>query len=456
MSSLNASLAVALSGLSAEQGALEATTNNVANVNTPGYSRQVPRLETSDPVVIAPLTLGTGVRLRNIESIRDPILESQIQQETQAQGQLGALVAALTQTQSNFNSTSGDIGTAISKFFDSINQLSTSPADLSLRQNVLTTAGNLANTFNGVANHLVAQRTSLNESVDQAVGQINELTQQIAQLNKQIGIVEDAGQSAGTFLDQRTQLIDQLSSLVDVSVIPSDNTVTLTTASGTPLVAGQQSFSLTTAPDVSGAQHIFSQGTDITSTIVSGQLGGIVEARDRQIPAIESQLDTLADALANAVNSVQTSGYDLKGNATSGVPLFIVPASSSGAASSISLAISDPSLLAASSDGSAGSNENAEAMYALRNLGIIGGQSASDYYSRIVFNVGNAVATATAQQSASNLVLQQLNNQRSCVSGVSLDEEAANLIQYQQAYAASAKVVSTINSMMETVIAMKT
>ena len=102
MSSLNASLATALSGLNAEQGALEATTNNVANINTPGYSRQVANLVSSDPIVVDPLTLGTGVTLKSVDSIRDPILESRIQQETQAQGQLGALVSALDQTQVNF------------------------------------------------------------------------------------------------------------------------------------------------------------------------------------------------------------------------------------------------------------------------------------------------------------------------------------------------------------------
>jgi len=455
MSSLNASLAVALSGLAAEQGAMQATTNNVANVNTPGYSRQVPVLETSDPVVLDPLTLGTGVTLRTLKSVRDPILEYQIQQETQTHGELGALVSALSQTQTNFTSTSGDIGTAISKFFDSINQLSTSPADLSLRQNVLTAAGNVAAAFNVAANHLTAQRTSLNQSAEQAVGQVNQLTQQIAQLNGQISNLENVGESAGTFLDQRTQLIDQLSSLIDVSVIPSDNTITLTTASGTALVAGQQSFSLATAPDSSGAQHIFSQGNDITATIISGQIGGILAARDQQIPSLQSQLDTLASGLANAVNAVQVSGYDRNGNATTGIKLFNLPATVAGSASNLSLALTDPALLAASSDGTAGSNGNIEIMYALRNQSIIGGQSASDYYSRIVFNVGNAVANTNAQQSASDLVLQQLNDQRSAVSGVSLDEEAANLVRYQQAYAASAKVISTISSMMETVIAMK-
>lgn len=454
MGSLSSSLAIALSGLSAEEGALEATTNNVANVNTPGYSREVPEFETADPVVVDPLTLGSGVTLKTIESVRDPILESQIQQETQTQGQLNALVSALSQTQTNFTSTTGDIGTAISNFFDSVNQLSTSPSDLSLRQNVLTAAGNVASAFNTAANNLSSQRTSLDQSVGQTVQQINQLTSQIAQLNTQISNVQNTGEDAGTFIDQRTQLIDQLSSLIDVSTIPTDNTLTLTTASGTPLVVGQTSFQLTTQLDSSGTQHIFSQGSDITSTIVSGQLGGILEARDQQIPAFQTQLDTLASGFANSVNQVQTAGYDLNGNA--GSNLFTPPPSGSGAAASLSVAITDPALIAASSDGTSGSNGNAEAMYALRNQGIISGQSPTDYYSGIVFNVGSAVSNANASQSASNLVLQQLNDQRSSVSGVSLDEEAANMMRYQQAYAASAQVISSINTMMEDIINMKT
>jgi flagellar hook-associated protein 1 FlgK len=452
MSSLNTSLATALSGLMAEQGALEATTNNVANVNTPGYSRQVPVMVTRDPIVQDHLTFGTGVKLERLESVRDAILESQIQQETQTQGQLGALVAALSETETNFTSTTGDIGTAISKFFDSVNQLSASPADLSLRQNVLTAAGNVATAFNVASNRLTSQRTSLDASAQQNVGQINQLTKQIAQLNQQISGLENVGENPGTFIDQRTQLIDQLSSLIDVSVIPTDNTITLTTSSGTALVAGQQSFQLSTQLDSSGVQRIISQGTDITSRVVSGQLGGLLETRDQQIPGIQGQLDILAAGLANAVNQVQAGGFDLNGNP--GTNLFNPPPAS-GAASSLSLAITDPALLAASSDGTAGNNGNVEALYGLRNQAIVNGETPTDYYSNIVFTVGNASANASAEQSASNLVLQQLNDQRASVSGVALDQEAANLMRYQQAYAASAQVISSINSMMQTVINMK-
>jgi flagellar hook-associated protein 1 FlgK len=406
-------------------------------------------------VSIDSLSFGTGVSLQSIQSITDPILESQVQQETQTQGQFSALTSALQQTQTNFTTSTSDIGTQISNFFNSINQLSTNPSDLSLRQGVLTAASNLATSFNATASSLSQQQTSLDLSVVQQVTQVNQLTAQIAQLNGQVSNLQNVGESAGTFIDQRQQDIDQLSSLVDVSVIPTDNTLTLTTANGAPLVSGQQSFQLQTETNSAGLHEIYSQGNNITSEITSGQLGGTIQARDQQIPAIQNQLDTLAAGLTNSVNAVQVSGFDLNGNA--GTDLFDPPpASGTGAAASLSVAITDPSLIAASSDGTTGSNGNAEAMYALSTQPIISGQDPSDYYSGIVFNVGNATANAQAEQTASGLVLQQLNDQVASVSGVSLDEEAANMVQYQDAYSASAQVVTTINDMMYTTIQMST
>jgi flagellar hook-associated protein 1 FlgK len=180
-----------------------------------------------------------------------------------------------------------------------------------------------------------------------------------------------------------------------------------------------------------------------------------LQARDQEIAGIKSQLDTLAAGLATAVNGVQANGFDLNG--VKGTNLFNPPpAGGTGAAASLSVAITDPALIAASSDGSAGSNGNAQALYALGGQGIIAGQSPADYYSSVVFNVGNDASNAAAEQSASASVLQQLNDQRSSVSGVSLDEEAANLVRYQNAYAASAQVVTTINDMLYTTINMST
>jgi len=236
MSSLFGTMSIATGALAAEQGALEATTNNVANVNTPGYSRLEPILVSNDPVVVGPLTYGTGVSLEKLESVRDPILQRRIEEETQDQGQLNAFVSAMQQAQVPFTASSGDIGTAMSQFFSSLDQLSTDPTNLALRQGVLTAAGNLTSVFNNTANNLSQQRSDLDLSVAQDVTQVNVLSAQIAKLNTEISQLQGVNQDASALMDQRDVLIGQLSNLIQVSSIQSDNGLTLTTANGTPLV----------------------------------------------------------------------------------------------------------------------------------------------------------------------------------------------------------------------------
>ena len=455
MSSLFGALSIAVVALQAEQGALTATTNNVANANTPGYSRQRPVLVESDPVVLNTLTYGTGVTLLNLESLRDPILQLRIQQETQQQGQLNTSVSALQQTQVLFGSSSSDLGTQISNFFNSLDQLSTDPTNLSLRQAVLTAAGNVANTFHNTADSLIQQRSNLDLSVTQTVTQVNTLTSQIAKLNGQITSLQETNHEAGAFIDQRDVLIGQLSSLVDVATIKSDNGITLTTSNGTALVAGNQSFDLTTQTDASGTQHIFAQGVDITDKLTSGSLDGLIQVRDQTLPTLLSNLDALASGLANAVNSVHRGGTDLAG-AAGGDFFAPPPATGQGYATSIAVAITDPALIAASSDGSAGSNGNAVLLAAVRSQAVAAGQTATDFYANLVFGVGSQVSNGAAELSASQLALQQLQDQRGSISGVSLDEEAANMVRFQNAYDAAARVVTTVNQMLETVINMGT
>jgi len=453
MSSLLSTMFLATGAMAADQGALEATTNNAANVNTPGYSREVPILQENPPVVVGNLSFGTGVSLAKIESVRDPILQLRIQQETGQQGQLNSFTGALSQTQTLFTAGASDIGSEISSLFSSISQLSTNPSSIALRQGVLTAASNLTSTFNNSASNLAAQRSNLDLNVVQSVQQVNTLTQQIAGLNGQITTLQNLGQEAGTFIDQRDVLINQLSGLIDVSEIKSDSGITLTTSNGTALVAGTQSFSLTSQPGASGVQHVFSQGNDITSTLSSGALGGLIEVRDQKIPALLTSLDTLASGLATAFNSANATGFDLNGNNGGSLFTLVVGA---GSASNIGVAVTDPALIAASSDGSAGSNGNLANLSAIQNQTIIAGATPTTYYGNIVFSVGNDVSNGTAELQSSKLVLQQLQDQRGSISGVSLDEEAANMTRYQQAYDAAARIVSTVNQMLETIINMGT
>jgi flagellar hook-associated protein 1 FlgK len=451
MSSLFGTMSIALSGLLAEQGALDITTNNVANANTPGFSRQRPVMLAGDPVVVDPLTFGSGVVLRSIESLRDPILELRLNDETQQHSQLDTMVSAMQQIEVMFSGSSGDLGTQITKFFGSLQQLSTNPASLSERQGVLTAAGNLATSFRTTVNNLQAQRTNLDLSVGQTVDQINVLTGQIAILNRQISGIENLHQSAGTFIDQRTTLIRQLSELIDVAVVKSDNSLTVTTSSGQALVAGERSFAVSKQADVSGVQHIFLQGADLTNAVTAGKLAGLIAVRDQEIPALVADLDTLAGGLATAINAAHGNGIDLHGQP--GGNLFAPPpASGSGAAVNFSVLISNPAELAASSDGSPGSNGNLVPLLAVQNQPITGGQSPTDFYAGLVFRVGSKVANASAVRDASDLILRQLEDQRSSISGVSMDEEAANLIRYERAYQAAARVISAVNEITETAI----
>jgi len=456
MSSLFSTLAIATAALGAEQGAMDATTNNVANANTPGYSRLRPVLTESDPVVLGSVTYGTGVTLEKLESLRDPILQLRIQEETQQQGQLNASVTALQQTQVQFNSNNSDIGSQISSFFGSLQQLSTDPTNLTLRQSVLTAAGNLASAFNNTANSLTQQQSSLNGNVSQDVAQVNTLTSQIAQLNSQISALQNVNHDASAFVDQRDVAISALSNLIDVSQIQSDgNGLTLTTSNGTALVVGNQSFSLTSQPDASGNQQVYAQGVNITGNLTSGDLAGTLQVRDQTLPGLLSNLNTLAAGLANALNTANKTGFDLNGNA--GGNLFVPPpVSGQGAAANLAVAITDPALIAASSDGTAGSNGNVAVLSAVQNQPVAGGQTPIDYYSNIVFSVGNDVSTGAAELNSSQLILNQLQDQRGSISGVNLNEEAANMVQYQNAYDAAAHVVTAVNDMLYTVINMGT
>jgi len=459
MGSLSASLNIAAQSLDAEQTAIQTTTNNIANVNTPGYSREVANFEDNPPVEIGNLTLGSGVDISQVTSLRDAVLDLRVNQETQQQGALNSLVSSGQQIQSLFNETSGaGLQAPLTAFFNSLSALSANPSDPSTRQAVLTAAQNLASAFNQTSNNLTQIQQGEDLSVTQSVSQINTLTSQLAAVNVQVVAATGAGQNSGPLVDQQQQLLNQLSNLIDVSSINAGNgSLTLTTSSGAPLVVGGQSFQLTTqANPTTGFQDVYSQGTDITTAITGGELAGEIQTRDQQIPSILSSLDSLASTLATAVNTQNAQGFDLNGNA--GGNIFVPPpAGGVGAAASLAVAITDPSLIAASggpAPGSAGDNTNANALLAIQNQTIDNGQTPLNAYSNLVFQIGNQVSTAQSNQNSGSLVLQQLQNLQAGVSGVDINEESANLIRFQSAYTASAQISGIIDTLLQTTIDM--
>jgi flagellar hook-associated protein 1 FlgK len=343
----------------------------------------------------------------------------------------------------------------MSALFSSISNLSTDPTSSSSRTAVLTAGQNLATAFNTASNTLTSQQTGLNTQVTQDVSQINQLTQQIAALNPQIVAIKGTVQDGGTLEDQQNQLVLKLSALTSVSVTQSSNGITLSTGNGTPLVVGSQSFALQTTTASNGMTDVLDQyGANITSSLTSGDLGGTIQTRDTTIPGLLTQLDTLANQFGTAFNAAQATGSDQNGNA--GQNFFTIPATVAGSAGSISMAITNTSQIAASSDGTSGSNGNLVNLSAVQTAALPSGQTPVNAYANLVYQVGSLTSSANAESTATTSSLLQLNDQLNSVSGVSIDQESANLITYQTAYEAAARVVTTIQAMFTVTLAMGT
>ena len=198
-----------------------------------------------------------------------------------------------------------------------------------------------------------------------------------------------------------------------------------------------------------GNTHIYTTGstpTDITSGLTGGQLGGIVQARDTNIPAVQGQLDTLAYGIASSVNTANANGVDANGNP--GGNIFNIPGSASGSAAGISVAISNPSLIASAVSGEGpGGNTNATALANLATANTVSGTTPSGFYASFLSSVGDSVSSATAQNTSQQSVLTQLTTQRDALSGVTLDDEASNLTEFERSYQAASQVFSIIDTL---------
>ncbi len=362
MATINSAFNLISGALEADQSALNIVANNVANANTPGYTQQVPNWQENTPVQINGVSYGTGVSETGATSVRDRVLEERLQQQQQAASASTARLSALDSVQALFppdsgsqSSTAGDIGADITGFFSSFASLEANPTDNSLRVQVLSTAGTLAGDVSNAAASLNAQRTSLDQEATSVTSQINSLTAAIAQLNLQIQS-SSPNADAGTLEDQRQQDLSQLSQLIGVNQITTENNgISLTTTSGDVLVSEGTSYSLTTASQ-NGESRIFIGTSDVTEALTTGggELGGYLTARDQDIPQVLFGLDQLAYGISTQVNSLNNSGSDLNGTTgTAANPLYIFnqPTVVAGSAASMSVVMLQPSEIAAAAVG---------------------------------------------------------------------------------------------------------
>jgi flagellar hook-associated protein 1 FlgK len=464
MGTINAALSMMSGALDADQQALNVVANNVANANTPGYTVEKPDWRENQPLTIGGISYGQGVTETGATSQRDRVLEGRLDQQKQMASASASRLTALNTLQSLFSpdsgsssSKAGDIGSDITNFFDSFSSLEANPTDNALRQNVLSTAGTLASDISNAAASLNSQREALDQETAGVTSQVNALTSAIAQLNQQI-MTNSPNGDAGTLEDQRQQDLSQLSQLIGINQITTENNgLAITTTSGQLLLSEGTSYQLTTGM-AKGMTDFFLGGTDITSQLASGggSLGGELTARDEDIPGVLQSLDQLAYSISTAVNTQNNSGTTLNGatgSAANPIYIFKQPTVVEGSAAAMSVVMTDPNDVAAAGAGDGtGDNSNAVVMASMARQGIVKGQSPTNFYSNFVATLGSKVSTVQTENTAQNAAVTQLQTQRDALSGVNLNDEASALTTLERSYQAASQVFAILNTLMSSAL----
>ena len=554
---------IARQALFANLTALRVVSHNVANANTPSYSRQEVVFSSNRPENSRPGQIGTGVSAVRIRRIYDKYLEQQILQERSALGQADAKADGLDRVEEVFNESSGvGLNAVINAFFDAIQDLSNNAAGTVERTALVAQAQTLTDVFHQMDRQLRQARTDLDTEIRGLVTEINNLASQIADLNAKIAAAELGGnQQANDYRDQRQELLKQLAEKVDIRTLEdSAGRVTVFVGKGSPLVEGATAYALKAVSDADNqnfADIHFDPGggattIDITSSITGGRLSGLLTLRDTSLPGFMDDLDRTAAVLVNRINIQHRQGYGLDGSTGNdffsplsvtasakstnsgtgsvgttsitdytaltydnyeirfavsggtttytvvnlrtgstvtsgtytdpttiqwdGLSVQITGSPANGDVFSVSAhanqardiavsstIVSDTDKIAAAASDPTGSssgpadNGNALLLAAVQtNTYTLEGKTTTigSYYASLVADVGTQTQQAAWGQDFHEAVLQQLSDRRESLSGVSLDEEAANLMQFQRAYEASARLVRVADELLLTILGM--
>lgn len=463
MATIGSAFGIATGALEADQEAINIEANNTANANTPGYTMEVPTWQQNDAVTLQGVSYGTGVQVTGAESERSLVLDQAMQQQIQTESGSAARLTALQQMQALFTgatsagtdtSASSGIGSDLSNLFDTLSSLEADPSDIASRQNVLSAAGTLASDFNSAAAELGCQSQALDEQSSSVMTQVNSLLQNIAQVNLEIETTSPDA-DAGTLEDQRQQDLTDLSQLIGIRTLATENNgLTVTTMNGALLVSDGQAYAITGGESGRVTHYFDAQGSDITADLTAGggQLGGILTARDQDIPQVENSLDTLAYSVASQMNTLNEGGSDANGNP--GAAIFRLPsgataANPTGAAAQISVVMTDPSDIAAAATGNGPSDDtNLLLMANQANYAGATGDTPTQYFSDMVTSLGSLTSEVSSENTAQQAALTQLQNQIGALSGVNLNDEAASLETLEQSYDAASKLFTILDQAM--------
>lgn len=468
MPKIHAMMDIGKRSMANSQTSLQTVSHNIANKTTEGYSRQRVDTVTAPPIQEGRLQLGMGARAAQVSRVNNPFIEKQLQKETGNKGFHDAQAESLSRVEQVFNEQANKgLNQYVSDFFNAYRELGNNPESTTTRTAVKEAAEAMTQDFSRVDKQLTEIQKDINLQLKSGVQEINKITGEIAALNRDIIQVEMQGTPANDQRDRRDLLVKQLHEKIDVKVAEGDRgAITVSTAGNALLVSGLDNATLETYEGGSDNRvRIYARPTpshppfDITDRIKGGQIGGVIKVRDEVIDNIRQTVDQLAYNLTNEVNDAHREGFDRTGkqagfffNPTEGVE---------GAAKNMTVnrdITNDVSRIATAAKINApgdGSIANVISMIQYKQVMDGGTATMDDYYNAQVGRVGVITQTATKSREAQANILQQVNTLRESVSGVSLDEEATKMLEFQKTFDASARLIRTADEMFDTVLNLK-
>jgi flagellar hook-associated protein 1 FlgK len=478
MAGLFNALNSARTSLEVNQKSIEIIGNNISNVNTEGYSRQKAILETYPAMNFGDFFIGQGVKVSDVSRDHDVFIDQQIKQKAVDFGLQDAITRPLSELERIFTITEDNISTNIDNFFDSLQELSADPSDLVQRNNVILQGEVLATSFNNTVNELNSIKENINDTILSKLDAVNSQISEIADLNERIYSIEIRGQTANSARDQRDMVAKSLAQTLGAQSYENENgMLSVALPGGMPLVQGNMAMSITA--DVSGVDLTLKLNAggvtrDLELRNMGGEFKGLMDIRDNFIPELNQDLDKLAYELSTQMNLQHQAGGAL--DSSTGNLFFSIPpnyvASPPGpaptateyadAARQMKVVITDPAKIAAGAQATPpesvapGDNRNALILSNIGDNYLIGGvDNFNSLYGKMAAKVGVESNQNQLSLKGAEDALNQLENFRDGLVGVSLEEEMISLIQFQRGFESSAKFLSTVDEMMSTVLNIK-
>ncbi|MEL3916121.1 lateral flagellar hook-associated protein LfgK [Aeromonas caviae] len=435
-------LSIGFSGLNASQIALNIAAQNIANVNTIGYSRQEAMMGSLSG--FGRMDNGMGVEVTGVRRITDDYLVSQHWRSRSATGSSYAFHQYINTTEQLLGSESMNITKGLDSFFASLSAALDSPETPAQRSQIVSSAGALANRFGQLNESLLTQEKQIDDQLGSTITQVNSYLKQVAELNTQIGEQASKGVNTSALEDSREQIVRELSTFMEVRVNrQSDGSFSLSLPQGQPLVLAGSSSTLSLAGDTLSLS--FGPQSFEVPRLQGGTLAGVLEYRTTVLRPLRDELNQIAKKLADDFNAKQAGGVDLNGDP--GKPLFSYDPLNPSGTLKVADGFTGDHLAFAKAGGGNGDNRNLQELLTIKD-------DQYDAYSALLGKMAVQSGQAKATMEADANMEKQLATKLSSVSGVNLDEEGVKVMAYTKAYQANAKVISTSDQLFNSILNM--